>query len=170
VHFTFSAKVYQVNITALPPYRLPNITQTQHGNTVLLLCKAHLQCTIHQPEHVFSQQLPLKGKTISKTFGMSVRRGPSSPSHSVLPTSSGKGLHLYVYIPASNGYSLKCVPDDIPLKDIVSKYKFLLPQGGDVSRFHVFHNGLRLMDEERPLNSYKQVQTMVRLVLYILTL
>eukprot|EP01127_Copromyxa_protea_P000606 TRINITY_DN1051_c0_g2_i3.p1 TRINITY_DN1051_c0_g2~~TRINITY_DN1051_c0_g2_i3.p1 ORF type:complete len:646 (-),score=76.85 TRINITY_DN1051_c0_g2_i3:1099-3036(-) len=70
----------------------------------------------------------------------------------------GKGVHLYVYIPASNGYSLKRVPDDIPLKDVISRYHFLLPLG-DISRYHVFHNGLRLMDEERSLSSYN-IQSM----------
>jgi hypothetical protein len=65
---------------------------------------------------------------------------------------STKGIHLYISIPENHGFFLKCVPPDLSVGKLVTKYAMLLPKGADISRYHVFQNGLRVMDEERTLN------------------
>lgn len=128
-------------------------------------------------------------KTGSKrTIGLkrdgSIGSNGPSPSGSVSPRSMAgssnnrlsiqftdrDGIHLFLSIPSANGYSQKLVPD-LPLQQLIVKYQFLLPPGSDPNHFHFFHNGLRMMDEERKLSSYgvKPMVFLANSIILILT-
>lgn len=71
-------------------------------------------------------------------------------------TASEDQITFYVSIPSMNGLSLKRFPASLPVKDVILKLGVLLPEkdAKSLSRYHIYSNGLRLMDEERPLSSY----------------
>jgi len=97
------------------------------------------------------QVSPREGGLKRENTGGSVVHNPRDNRKSIQLT--GNGIHLFLSIPSANGYSQKLVPD-LPLVDLIKKYCFLLPPGSDPKRFHIFYNGLRLMDEERKISSY----------------
>lgn len=89
---------------------------------------------------------------VSKLPPIGRRSSARTADHVAKIKESTKGIHLYISIPENHGFFLKCLPPDLTVGKVISKFVMLLPKGADISRYHVFQNGLRVMDEERTLN------------------
>lgn len=86
----------------------------------------------------------------------------TSSTASVGSASGDDHITFYVSIPSMNGLSLKRFPASMPVKDVIQKLGVLLPDKDtkSLTRYHIYSNGLRLMDEDRPLSSYNTLQVL----------
>lgn len=84
---------------------------------------------------------------------------PTSKPPVLVGSSEGEQVTFYVSIPSMNGLSLKRFPASMPVKEVIQKLGVLLPEkdAKSLSRYHIYSNGLRLMDEDRPLSSYNML-------------
>jgi hypothetical protein len=85
---------------------------------------------------------------------MSVPPNPLALSASSLGT--GDEIAFYITVPSTNSLALKKFPGSMPVKDVISKLSSLLSErdARSQSRYHLYSNGLRFMDEERSLSTY----------------
>jgi hypothetical protein len=88
-------------------------------------------------------------QTISNTIGLSTLTKQASVTS--LPSD---GLILKVRIPSMAGYQTKKFNRNVTVKEVIEKLNNSLPANLRSDRYHLFANGMRLIDESRTLNSY----------------
>jgi hypothetical protein len=80
---------------------------------------------------------------------------------SVLASSTGDGLMLRVQVASTAGYVTKKFPKDATFRHVIEKVNESLPENVRSTRYRMFVNGLRVLDDSRTIAS-QGIKTDVR--------